>query len=42
VAAVVLAIGTVVFGLFPQPLARAARKAAPIPVISAPMTTDAK
>ena len=41
-AAVVLAIGTIVFGLYPQPLARAARKAAPIPVLPTPSTPNAK
>ena len=41
-AAVVLAIGTIVFGLYPQPLASAARKAAPIPVLPTPSTPNAK
>ena len=32
VAAVALAGGTLVFGVYPEPLARAARKAAPVPI----------
>lgn len=42
IAAVVLAAATLVFGIYPQPLAKAARKAAPIPPIHFQPPTEAK
>jgi NADH-quinone oxidoreductase subunit N len=41
-AAVALAVGTLFFGVYPEPIARAARKAAPVPVIPAKTTADAR
>ena len=41
-ATVVLAGATLFFGVYPQPLARAARKAAPVPEYPARTAADAK
>ncbi|MBN9122523.1 MAG: NADH-quinone oxidoreductase subunit N [Planctomycetes bacterium] len=41
-AAVALAGGTLFFGVYPEPIARAARKAAPVPSAPAKATTDAR
>jgi len=41
-AAVTLAAGTLFFGVYPEPIARAARKAAPVPTIPAKATADAR
>jgi NADH-quinone oxidoreductase subunit N len=42
VASVVLAVGTLVYGFYPEPLVRAARHAAPIPAIPAKTASDSK
>jgi NADH-quinone oxidoreductase subunit N len=41
-ASVVLAVATLVFGIYPQPLAKAARKCAPVPQLPAQATAGAK
>jgi NADH-quinone oxidoreductase subunit N len=41
-AAVALAGGTLFFGVYPEPIARAARKAAPVPAAPAGVTADAR
>ncbi|QJW93969.1 NADH-quinone oxidoreductase subunit N [Frigoriglobus tundricola] len=41
-AAVALAAGTLFFGIYPEPIARAARKAAPVPTVPARATADAR
>jgi NADH-quinone oxidoreductase subunit N len=41
-ASVVLAVATLFFGLYPQPIAKAARKAAPVPQVPAKTTAEAK
>ena len=41
-AAVALAGGTLFFGIYPEPIARAARKAAPVPTAPAKVTADAR
>ena len=41
-AAVALAGATLFFGIYPEPIARAARKAAPVPVVPAKTTADAR
>ena len=42
IAAVALAGATLIFGIFPQPLVNAARKAAPVPEIPATVTANAR
>jgi NADH-quinone oxidoreductase subunit N len=39
-AAVVLAGATVVFGVYPEPIAKAARKAAPVPALPTPAKVE--
>ena len=41
-AAVALAGGTLFFGVYPEPIAKAARKAAPVPAAPAKATADAR
>jgi NADH-quinone oxidoreductase subunit N len=41
-AAIALAGGTLFFGIYPEPLAKAARKAAPVPTVPAKAVADGR